>query len=378
MHDVWQRWYHTGMKLNLGSIQRRGHKLYLVLRIENKSKWVSLKTNNLNIARKRARKLLPPEDSERSWLMHLARLGSNATAELRKRDAMAKLTWQNLWDEFLSKSTGTLTSTSEISYERWMRILSDTADTLGLTPNDIIKNESCAKITAKLLGAYVSARRILGFYRRVWRTLGLDPRAWECDHVLLARSTSGRHKFYRRLTMGELRKIHRYLKVKAPDLADMVVIGYSTGLRLSDVAELDIGEIEAEGRFLSVVPNKTRTQKPVPLRIPLTNQARDILLRRRKSITDGSRYIFSEDVRNRPTRKIAAAFRSCGVLAVGNGRASFHSLRATFISMMDEAGIPPHITDAITGHAGGDMHSRYSQPSSDALRNAIVRAIPPL
>ena len=378
MHDVWQRWYHTGMKLNLGSIQRRGHKLYLVLRIENKSKWVSLKTNNLNIARKRARKLLPPEDSERSWLMHLAKLGNDATAALRTRDAMAKLTWQNLWDEFLSKSTGTLTSTSEISYERWMRILSDTADTLGLTPNDIIKNESCAKITAKLLGAYVSARRILGFYRRVWRTLGLDPRAWECDHVLLARSTSGRHKFYRRLTMGELRKIHRYLKVKAPDLADMVVIGYSTGLRLSDVAELDIGEIEAEGRFLSVVPNKTRTQKPVPLRIPLTNQARDILLRRRKSITDGSRYIFSEDVRNRPTRKIAAAFRSCGVLAVGNGRASFHSLRATFISMMDEAGIPPHITDAITGHAGGDMHSRYSQPSSDALRNAIVRAIPPL
>lgn len=366
------------MKLNLGSIQRRGRNLYLVLRIENKSKWISLKTNNLNIARKRARKLLPPEDSERSWLMHLAKLGNDATAALRTRDAMAKLTWQNLWDEFLSKSTGTLTSTSEISYERWMRILSDTADTLGLTPDDIIKNESCAKITAKLLGAYVSARRILGFYRRVWRTLGLDPHAWECDHVLLARSTSGRHKFYRRLTMGEIRKIHRYLKEKAPDLADMVLIGYSTGLRLSDVAELDIGEIEAEGRFLSVVPNKTRTQKPVPLRIPLTNQARDILLRRRRSIADGSRYIFSEDVRNRPTRKIAAAFRSCGVLAVGNGRASFHSLRATFISMMDEAGIPPHITDAITGHAGGDMHSRYSQPSAAALRAAIVHAIPPL
>ena len=133
MHDVRRRWYHYHMKLNLGTIQRRGHKFYLALRSENKSKWVSLKTSSLSIAKKRARKLFPPEDSERAWLMHLAELGSNATAELRKRDVMAKLTCQNLWDEFLSKSVGTLTSTSEISCERWMRIISDTVDALGLT-----------------------------------------------------------------------------------------------------------------------------------------------------------------------------------------------------------------------------------------------------
>jgi hypothetical protein len=61
-----------------------------------------------------------------------------------------------------------------------------------------------------------------------------------------------------------------------------------------------------------------------------------------------------------------------------NGRASFHSLRATFISMMDEAGIPPYITDAITGHAGGGMHARYTQPAPAALLRAVTRALPPV
>ena len=46
--------------------------------------------------------------------------------------------------------------------------------------------------------------------------------------------------------------------------------------------------------------------------------------------------------------------------------------------MMDEAGVPPHITDAITGHAGGGMHARYTQPSSQALLAAVKKAIPPL
>ena len=45
---------------------------------------------------------------------------------------------------------------------------------------------------------------------------------------------------------------------------------------------------------------------------------------------------------------------------------------------MDEAGIPPHLTDAITGHGGGGMHARYTQPEPAALGAAIRRALPEL
>ena len=365
------------MKLHLGSIQGHGKSLYLVTRVGGKSKWVSLHTGDIETAKTRARKLLPPDDSELAWLRHLSRLGELANMELRRRSALATLTWGNLWDEFMSRAAGTISATSEESYERWMRILADAADELGLSPADILRKEACAKIAAKLMGAYISARRMLVFYRRVWRTLGLDRELWSSADAPVACGTTRAKEHYRRLSLGEIRKVRDLLLQRAPELADMVVLGYSTGLRLSDVAELERSEIETGMRFLNVVPNKTRTAKPLPLRIPLTEQARNLILQRLTS-PPGGPYLFPTAARHRPSRKIAAAFRRCGVFSSGNGRASFHSLRATFISMMDEAGIPPHITDAITGHSGGGMHSRYTQPSAKALLAAVARAIPPL
>ena len=366
------------MKMHIGSIQRRGNRYYLVTLVEGKQKWVALKTDDAQTAKARARRLLPPDDSECAWLRHLSRLGSAAENELRQREIRASLTWKTLWDEFLSRAGGTFTDTSETSYERWMRILTTIADELGYSPDDILKRDSCSKITARLLGAYVSTRRMLGFYRRVWRTLGLDPQVWSGENSLKFAASAGRREFYRRLSTAEIRKVHGYLLERDANLADMVLIGYSTGLRLSDVAELETREIDEGGRFLSVVPNKTRAKKPLPLRIPLVDQVRGAILARRVAPSDEDGHLFPADARHRPSRRIAAAFRSCGVRASGNGRASFHSLRATFISMMDEAGIPPHITDAITGHAGGGMHARYTQPSPDALLAAVVKAIPPL
>lgn len=365
------------MKLHIGSIQRRGRWLYLVTRVGGKSKWVSLKTGDVETAKERARRLLPPEDGEQAWLEHLSRLGARADRELRRRTALATLTWKNLWGEFIARASGSITATSEESYERWMRILAEAADELGLSPADILSRDACAKVTAKLTGAYISARRMLVFYRRVWSTLGLDRGLWDAPGTGVAKPVRG-HEHYRRLSLDEVRKVRDYLRIRNPELSDMIVIGYATGLRLSDVACLELPEIDKEGRFLRVVPNKTHLTKPIPLTIPLTEQARNLILRRRMSPPDGEPYIFSRDARNRPSRKIAAAFRSCGVFAVGSGRASFHSLRATFISMMDEAGIPPHVTDAITGHSGGGMHSRYTQPSADALLAAVARALPPL
>ena len=369
------------MKLHIGSIQRRGRLLYLVTKVNGKQKWVSLKTGERETALHRARQLLPPEDGESAWLSHLSRLGAAAELELKRRSARALLTWQNLWAEFMTRAAGSMSLTSETSYERWMRILAETADSLGFSPDDILKKESCAKITARLMGAYISARRMLVFYRRVWRTLGLDCNLWESPAGFAGapRTTQGREReHFRRLTLDEIRKVRDRLAQIDPELADMVLLGYSTGLRLSDVASLKTGDIDAKGNFLRVVPNKTRNKKPVPLRIPLTDQARALILRHSVPPPDEDGHLFSTRARNRPSRRITAAFRGCGIFARENCRASFHSLRATFISMMDDAGIPPHVTDAITGHSGGGMHSRYTQPSPQAMIDAVARAIPPL
>ena len=162
-------------------------------------------------------------------------------------------------------------------------------------------------------------------------------------------------------------------------LADMVAIGYYTGLRLSDVAELDQSEISWDGPFLRIQPNKVRHCKTQFLTIPLIGDALT-RVRRLQALArpEDDGFIFPHHVRIHASQKISAAFRACDVHKHGNGRASFHSLRATFISMMDESGVPPHITDAITGHAGGGMHARYTQPSVAAMLRAVRHAITPL
>jgi integrase len=78
------------------------------------------------------------------------------------------------------------------------------------------------------------------------------------------------------------------------------------------------------------------------------------------------------------SHRLRELWHKAGVVSDRRGKASFHSLRATFISMMDEAGVPPHVTDSITGHAKQGMHGRYSQPGLDAKRDAIERALPRL
>ena len=69
----------------------------------------------------------------------------------------------------------------------------------------------------------------------------------------------------------------------------MILIGYWTGLRLSDVAELERGEIQLSRRALRIVPNKVRNRKPCPLAIPLVGDAETIVRERHHGVPEGWR-----------------------------------------------------------------------------------------
>ena len=367
-----------------GSLQRKGRRYYLVLTTKRQQRWVALKTDSLRIARCRAAQISPHEaNDEASWLVQLVRLGEEASRRLAREHAHINIPWRRLWDAFCSRTPTPIPAASAPVYRRWLDMVADAAPThrapCALTAKD-------ARSIANAIAAhYVSASRIAVFLRRVWRTLGWDADIWPSGRSL-AQAADGRpeHEFYRRLETDEVRRIIRHLgamsgNAKAEAFADMVLMGFCTGLRLSDVAELERSEVVSGGRFLSLQPNKTRHSKRRLLRIPLVGEARDCIRRRVAAAeADDDEFLFPPEARRRPTAAISRTFRACGVTKTGCGRASFHSLRATFISLMDEAGIPPHVTDAITGHAGGGMHARYTQPSDSALTNAVARAIPAL
>lgn len=371
------------MKITIGSVQRKGRRLYLVARVNGHRRWIALKTEVVSVAKQRARLILPAKDTEWDWLNHLVSLGKQAEAELSRIKIATTLTWENITDTFLNKCACTASAQSVASYTRWLKILRNESN--GTPPANITR-EQAERITASLSQSYVSCRRMVDFFRRCWKAVGLDEATWivgpTMRRVLIDAGRS--HEFYRRLSIDEVKRLYTFTSSRNCELADMVAIGYYTGLRLSDVAELDTSEISADGSALKIVPNKTSRRKKRPLIIPLLGEAAKIVSRRmlancrNTNESEGCCYLFSSAARHRPSRKISAAFRACAIHNVGNSRASFHSLRATFISLMDEAGVPPHLTDAITGHGGGGMHARYTQPSFAAMKDAMARAIPPL
>lgn len=364
------------MKLNVGSVQQKSGKYYFVTQVEGRRKWTSLKTADPKVARRRARLLVTSDTSEWTWLHHIARLGERAEQELRRRESVASISWDSLWIEYSAKKDVLVSETNELCHERWVKILSETARQLNLKSCDFVHPDAYLRIVSSLISRYISAKRMVQFFQHLWETLGLEPSFWKglCSKFP---NPLSRSEHYRRLAIEEIQNVYHYFTAMKSPFADMILIGYSTGLRMSDVAELSCSEVTEDDRFLRLVPNKTRFKKPHPILIPLTEQVRSAIQRLVKS-ADGDGYLFASQFRHRPSRRIAAAFRACGVLQIANGRASFHSLRATFISLMDEAGIPPHLTDSITGHTSGGMHARYTQPSAQALLDAVTKAIGPL
>ena len=371
------------MKAHLGSIQRKGLRYYLVTKKNGRQKWQALHTSSLPLARRRAAVIAPLDSNhENEWLESLVKIGIEAQEKLNKRSRSVALNWHEL--SRIATAGGGISPDTAATRLRNIRLLrrlmresaAGQAPLRGAMPDDrpsALTRELALSLAGKIAQQYRSAPRIVGFYARLWRLAGLDETVWA--EVPAKPDREG--EFYRRLDRAEIRAVVSALNGER-DLQDMVVIGYNTGLRLSDVAELERSEIDSGLRFLRLQPNKMRGRKCSILSIPLSDEAAEILARRLEAMALDDQYIFGKEARRRPSRRICAAFHAAGVSSEGNGRASFHSLRATFISMMDEAGIPPHLTDAITGHAPNGMHGRYSQPSARALALAVKRAIPPI
>ena len=374
------------MRLSHGSLQKKRKTWYWVTTVNGRQKWVALKTENVGIARLRAQKfaadIQSEKNSEKAWLEQLVRLGDDARVRLARLRTCDDLRQHDLWSVFLAHTPKAIPAASRETYRHWLALLS--SDSRAQSPASLTADDA-RQIASDLSARYLSAGRMIAFFRRVWRVLGLDASVWNVA-VIAKDSNDGAktdradtHEHYRRLTCDEVSRLLAYLATSsisdAPAYSDMIMIGYYTGLRLSDVAELNRDEVMPDAQFLSLLPNKTRHHRRIPLRIPLVGLAH-LRVQKRLATANADGYLFPLRIRRRPSHALGRIFRASKVLKHGNGRASFHSLRATFISLMDEAGVPPHITDAITGHADGGMHARYTQPSDAALVDAVRRAIP--
>lgn len=215
-------------------------------------------------------------------------------------------------------------------------------------------------------------RAHLATLARVWRVLMPEARnPWPGLHPSAAHRTIP----YRRLSIAEVRRIAQAARALGPEDYTLILIGYYTAMRIGDAATLDAAAFDRKAATLTIVPTKTARRKPAPVTIPVLPELAAALT----DATEGPMLpSIAAEQRKRPwhlSERLAKLFRDkAGDTA--EGKASFHSLRATFISLMDEAGAPQAITDSVTGHAPRTMHARYSHPDIVAARTWVTKALP--
>lgn len=172
---------------------------------------------------------------------------------------------------------------------------------------------------------------------------------------------------------------------KFEDLADAAVFAWHYGMRMGSLAALSWKELATwrRGYFLHVPP-KTRFTKPWPLEIPVVREAAQVIESRLAGRRNPTGPLFpdlaAEYRRSQPNlaSSVKGLFKSAGICDTHKGRAQMHSFRASFITQMDEVGVPTGITDCITGHAPRTVHDRYSHARPQALRKWLDKAIPDL
>lgn len=383
------------MKFQSGSLQLSKGWWFLVARVDGKQKWTALHTQDETEAIKRAIATAPVEAlaaNQAAYLAAQVRKGDDARTELaalRDTRTANTVTWDDLFDRWVSSCRKLTTHADTLdSYRMYVPLLARWATAHGI--------DAPVALSASQAQAYVWHRetecncvgRDVALLKRVWRDLRLG-------HVwldVLSDSPAKQITRYRRLTVDEVRRVVATARagkerVRAaggwfepggydalPDVADLVALGYHTALRRGDLVALTVEDVD--GDYLQVVPAKTGKRKAKALSVPLQPEAKRIVDRLSASAVNGCLFTRLADASLGKT--LGMTWERSGVADNKFGKATFHSLRATFISAMDDAGIPPHVTDAITGHAPQGMHGRYSQPSRAALMAAVVKAIVPL
>jgi integrase len=159
-----------------------------------------------------------------------------------------------------------------------------------------------------------------------------------------------------------------------------ILAGWTTGLRLSDVASLTWSNVDIEARVIRVVARKTQTSLVLPMHDDLLSWLLDCPHGLGKAPLFPSLYGKQTGGKYGLSNQFASIVREAGIThrvteRHGRGRTtvskSFHSLRHGLITSLANAGVPPDVRQKIAGHSSDKVHAVYSHHTTALLRTAV-------
>ena len=180
----------------------------------------------------------------------------------------------------------------------------------------------------------------------------------------------------------------------------LVILGFTTGARLGDVAMLSWSNVDWEKRLLLFRQTKTKRHLKsrdlvLPIHPMLERELESIGAPRKKGfLMPGIAEVFEKHgtggrqglsrlflelmdeagiAQPEGQGKVSAASKAGRKGARKRPLLSFHSFRHTLASVLHNAGVAPEIRQKITGHASASVHQIYTHTDVDTLRQALLR-----
>ena len=147
----------------------------------------------------------------------------------------------------------------------------------------------------------------------------------------------------------------------------MLLLGYSGGLRVSEIANLAVTDIDSDRMIIHVRQGKGRKDRIVPLSPMLLTIAREHWL-----IERPQKFLFVGRDPNRPisTSTIAKVVRNAGKAAGIKKTVTTHTLRHSFATHHLEAGTDLRTLQLLMGHTSLKTTSLYLHVSTERIRSA--------
>lgn len=237
----------------------------------------------------------------------------------------------------------------------------------GLKTVDEVTVEAATTFLEALTATAKTRRNIAGELSSVWRVLAkrgmADINPWRAAKPA---PEPGRAKHGRAFTQEEARRILEAC-VFAPngeEWRDMVTVALHTGLRLTDVLNLEGRMADLEARELRLMPAKTR-RRGIVVRLPLHPDVEEVFRRR------GFGRLFPEaakECRSHRRQPFADILRRAKIEAKPGEKLTFHCLRHTFATWLAEAGVPEDVRMQLCGHTVASTARLYNHDTSQARR----------
>ena len=382
-----------------GSLRRRGNVYWARWRFQRRTfeQSTGVKVSEPNAVRKAMKRLdeltapfrLANEINVQTYLALRLKTLKDAALEAQEKTAMLRL--DGAYEAF--EKSVRRGKVKDVVLRNYRHLLTELAKALGTdTPMCRVTAASAEKYAEKLAQHYSSCsfNNVIRMIAHVWDVLSeqiksgmpyaVGPMANPWRGIMMKENDVQPRELLTDTEIANIEKVLTEQGDRGKSLLLLFKIGKCTGLRIGDCAKLKWEDIDFANGIVRVKTQKTGAK----VSIPLLNELRTAL-ESAESAEQKTGFVipkFGAAEISTMTNRMSAFFEKAGVqttIRTENGvRArpykTFHSLRAQFVTMCAEHGVPLEIVQSVVGHTTQRMTEHYMHIRESAVKEAFAKA----